>query len=128
VAETEKITINMSVVDLGKVDLLVEQGFYQNRTDFIRNAIRSQLDKHEPVVQSAVVHHSYGMGVFGYSRKDLERAVAKGERLSYNIIGMLVLADDISPELADEAIASVRVRGVFKAPDVVKEVLNDRTK
>lgn len=125
-AETEKITINMSVVDLGKVDLLVEQGFYQNRTDFIRNAIRSQLDKHEPVVQSAVVHHSYGMGVFAYSRKDLERAVAKGERLSFNVIGMLMLTNDIPPELADEAIASIRVRGVFKASEAVKEALKDR--
>lgn len=127
-AETEKITINMSVVDLGKVDLLVDEGFYQNRTDFIRAAIRSQLDKHEPALQSSVVRNSFGIGVFGYSRKDLERAAAKGERMSFNVIGMLALAEDIPPELADQAIASVRVRGVFKAPEAVKEVLEDRTR
>lgn len=125
-AETEKITINMSVVDLGKVDLLVQEGFYQNRTDFIRAAIRSQLDKHEPAVQSSMVRNSYGMGIFGWSRKDLEKAVAKGERKSFNVIGMLVIEDDVSPELADQAIESIRIRGTFRASEAVKEVLNDR--
>ena len=127
-AETEKITINMSVVDLGKIDLLVEEGFYQNRTDFIRTAIRTKLEKHEPAVQSAVVRNSYGMGIFEYSRKDLEKTVSKGERKGFNIIGMLVLNNDITPELANQAIESIRVRGVFKAPASLKEALKDRIK
>lgn len=126
-AETEKITINMSVVDLGKIDLLVEEGFYQNRTDFIRTAIRVQLDKHEPSVQSSVVRNTYGMGIFEYGRKDLEKIVDKGERRSFKVIGMLVLNNDIPPELADQAIESIRVRGVFRASEAVKEVLEDRT-
>ncbi len=125
-AETEKITINMSVVDLGKIDLLVEEGFYQNRTDFIRAAIRSQLDKHEPSVQSSVVRNSFAMGILLYSRSDLEKVVAKGQRRDFNVIGMLIFGDDITPELADKAIESIRVRGVFRAPDAVKEVLKDR--
>jgi Arc/MetJ-type ribon-helix-helix transcriptional regulator len=125
-SETEKITINMSVVDLGKIDLLVQEGFYQNRTDFIRSAIRSQLDKHEPAVQSSVVRNAYGMGIFGWGRNDLEKAVAKGERRSFNVIGMLVIESDVTPELADQAIESIRVRGVFRASDAVKEVLKDR--
>ena len=127
-AETEKITINMSVVDLGKVELLVQEGFYQNRTDFIRAAIRSQLDKHEPAVQSSVVRNAYGMGIFGWGRKDLEKAVAKGERRSFNVIGMLVIEDDVTPELADQAIESIRVRGSFRASPAVKEILKDRIK
>jgi Arc/MetJ-type ribon-helix-helix transcriptional regulator len=127
-AETEKITINMSVVDLGKIDLLVEEGFYQNRTDFIRTAIRTKLEKHEPAVQSAVVRNSYGMGIFEYSRKDLEKTVSKGERKGFNVIGMLVLNNDITPELADKAIEFIRVHGVFKAPAAVKEALKDRIK
>ncbi len=125
-AETEKITINMSVVDLGKVDLLVQEGFYQNRTDFIRAAIRSQLDKNESAVQSSVVRNAYGMGIFGCGRKDLERAVAKGERKSFNVIGMLVIEDDVPPELADQAVESIRVRGSFRASAAVKELLKDR--
>ena len=125
-AETEKITINMSVVDLGKVDLLVQEGFYQNRTDFIRAAIRSRLDTHETVVQNSVVRNSYGMGIFDWSRKDLEESVAKGERLSFNVIGMLEIKDDVSPELADRAIESIRIRGTFRASAAVKEVLKDR--
>jgi Arc/MetJ-type ribon-helix-helix transcriptional regulator len=125
-AETEKITINMSIVDLGKVDLLVQEGFYQNRTDFIRAAIRSQLDKHEPAVQSSVVRNAYGMGIFEWSRKDLEKMVANGERRAFNVIGMLIIADDVSPELADQAIESIRIRGTFRASETVKEVLKDR--
>ena len=125
-AETEKITINMSVVDLGKVDLLVQEGFYQNRTDFIRTAIRSQIDKHETAVQDSVVRNSYGMGIFNWGRKDLEKTVAKGERKSFNVIGMLVIDDDVSPELADQAIETIRVRGSFRANPAVREILKDR--
>ncbi len=127
-AETEKITINMGVIDLGKVDLLVEEGFYHNRTDFIRTAIRNQLDKHDTVVQSAVVRNAYGMGIFGWARKDLEQSLAKGERRSFNVIGMLVIENDVPPELADQAIESIRVLGTFRASPEVKAVLKDRIK
>jgi Arc/MetJ-type ribon-helix-helix transcriptional regulator len=125
-AETEKITINMSVVDLGKVDLLVDEGFYQNRTDFIRTAIRNQLTNHDTEVKSAVVRNAYGLGIFGWGRKDLEKAIAKNEQRSFNVIGMLVIEDDVTPELAEKAIASIKVRGVFKASPAVKEILKDR--
>ena len=125
-SETEKITINMSVVDLGKIDLLVQEGFYQNRTDFIRTAIRVQLDKHEPEVKDSVVRHSYGVGIFVFDRKSLEKALAKGEKRSYHVIGTLILEKDISPELADQVIESIKVRGVFRASDAVKEILADR--
>ena len=125
-SETEKITINMTMVDLGKVDLLVQEGFYQNRTDFIRAAIRSQLDKNETIVQNSVVRNAYGLGIFDWGRKDLEKALAKGERKSFNVIGMLIIEDDVTPELADQAIASIRVRGSFRASPEVKEVLKDR--
>ena len=118
----------MSVVDLGKVDLLVDEGFYHNRTDFIRTAIRSQLDKHDTVVQSSIVRNAYGMGIFGWGRKDLEKAVAKGERKSFNVIGMLVIDKDVPPELADQAIESINVLGSFRASDEVKAVLADRIK
>jgi Arc/MetJ-type ribon-helix-helix transcriptional regulator len=125
-AETEKITINMSVVDLGKVDLLVEEGFYQNRTDFIRTAIRNQLDKHETEVQSAVGRNSFVLGILIYSRSDLEKIIAKGESRKCNIIGMLVLDNDVTPELALRAFESIRVHGVFHASAEVKDALKDR--
>lgn len=125
-AETEKITINMSIVDLGKVDLLVQEGFYQNRTDFIRAAIRSQLDKHETAVQSSIIRNEFGVGVFICSRDGLEKSLEKGERKNYNVVGRLVIQEDVSPELADQAIESIRLIGTLKASDVVKEVLKDR--
>ena len=126
-AETEKITINMSVVDLGKVDLLVQEGFYQNRTDFIRTAIRSQLDKHEAAVQSSIIRNEFGLGIFICSREGLEKALAQGERKNYNVIGRLVIQEDVTPELADQAIESIRLIGTLRASDQVKAILKNRT-
>lgn len=125
-AETEKITINMSVVDLGKIDLLAQEGFYQNRTDFIRSAIRSQLDKHEAVVQSSIIRNEFGVGVFICSRAGLEKALADNERKNYNVIGRLVIQDDVTPELADQAIESIRLIGSLRASDDVKAILKGR--
>jgi Arc/MetJ-type ribon-helix-helix transcriptional regulator len=123
----EKVTINMGPVDLGKVDLLVDDGFYGNRTDFIRTAIRNQLDRHEADTSASISRQAAGLGVIGYNASDLEASVAKGERLNIKVVGMLVLSQDITPELADQAIESVFVRGVLRAGSQVKDVLADRT-
>ncbi|MFN2144208.1 MAG: CopG family transcriptional regulator [Anaerolineales bacterium] len=125
-ADTEKITINLGVVDLGKIDLLVEQGFYTNRTDFIRNAIRTNLDKHETTVQETVNRKSSVVGVMIYDAGDLEKRRVKGEKIDFHIIGMLVLGNDITPELARETINSIKVLGIFDAPEDVKLALADR--
>lgn len=127
-ADTEKITINMSAVDLGKVDLLVQEGLYSNRTDFIRTAIRSQLEKHTIEVQQSVSRHSYGIGVFGYNKADLESAKARGQKMKFTVLGLLHLSNDIPPSLATEVIESIQVRGIFQASDQVKNALADRIK
>lgn len=127
-ADTEKITINMSVVDLGKVDLLVEEGFYSNRTDFIRTAIRNQLNQHDSELKQSVVRKSMAIGVVSYGRKDLERALAAGEKLAASVVGLLVFDEDISPELAKATIESVKVLGVLQANKAVKEAIADRIK
>ena len=126
--ETEKITINMSAVDLGKVDLLVQEGLYSNRTDFIRTAIRNQLDKHNLEIQQSVTRHSYVIGVLVYDKADLEKLKLNREKLELRLIGFLHLANDISPELALEVIESIEVRGIFQASDAVKAVLANRIK
>jgi Arc/MetJ-type ribon-helix-helix transcriptional regulator len=126
--ETEKITINMSAVDLGKVDLLVQEGLYSNRSDFIRTAIRSQLEKHNFEVQQSVARHAYGIGMFHYGRADLEKMKLKGQKLVIAVVGMLDLGNDITPELAAEVIESVQVRGIYQASEAVKSALAERTK
>jgi Arc/MetJ-type ribon-helix-helix transcriptional regulator len=126
--DTEKITINMAAVDLGKVDLLVQEGLYSNRTDFIRTAIRAQVEKHTFEIQQSVMRHSYVVGVLSYSRGDLEKRKQKGERLSISVVGMLHLHDDIPADLAAEVIEHVQVRGMFAASDPVKAALADRMK
>lgn len=126
--DTEKITINMSAVDLGKVDLLVQEGLYSNRTDFIRTAIRNQLDRHNLEIQQSVSRHSYVIGVLVYDKTDLEKRKMKGEKLDLKVIGLLHLANDINPELAREVIESIQIRGVLQASDAVRSALADRMK
>ncbi len=127
-ADTEKITINMGAVDLGKIDLLVEQGHYSNRTDFIRTAIRSQMEKHNFEIQQSVARHSYVIGALVYDKAELEKYKAKGEKLKINVMGLFHLADNIPASLATEVIESVQVRGVFNASPEVKAAIADRMK
>jgi Arc/MetJ-type ribon-helix-helix transcriptional regulator len=124
--ETEKITINMGPVDLGQIDLLVQEGFYSNRTDFIRTAIRNQLSTHSEVVRETVARKTMVLGLQHFTRRDLEAVRDAGERLQINVLGLATIAEDVSPELAREAIESVVVLGAFRASPAVKKALADR--
>jgi len=121
--ETEKITINLGAVDLGKIDLLVEQGHYSNRTDFIRSAIRSQLDKHVLEVQQAVTRYSFGVGAFFHSRADFEKYKAKGDKIKIDVIGIYHVPDDVSVALALEVVESIKVYGIFQARSELRDAL-----
>ena len=125
-AETEKITINLSVVDLGQVDLLVEQGFYSSRSDLIRTAIRSQLNAHADTVQQAVVRKQFIVGISSYNCKDLEFQRADGQKLDIRVVGMVHIANDVTPELALDTIESLQVLGVLRASPEIKQALADR--
>jgi Arc/MetJ-type ribon-helix-helix transcriptional regulator len=124
--ETEKITINMSAVDLGKIDLLVQEGLYSNRTDFIRTAIRSQMEKHTFEIQQSITRHSYAIGVLSYNRADFEKWKIKNQKVTIAVVGLLHLQNDIPPELASEVVESIQVRGVFIASEALKAALADR--
>jgi Arc/MetJ-type ribon-helix-helix transcriptional regulator len=106
-ADSEKITINLGYVDLGHIDLMVQDGFYSNRTDFIRTAIRNQLDRHTDVVHQTVARKTLDLGLRHYTRSDLEAARERGERLHINVLGLISIALDVTPELARATIASV---------------------
>ena len=125
-SETEKITINLGPVDLGQIDLLVREGFYSNRTDFIRTAIRNQLATHAEAVRQTVARQTLVLGVQHFSRRDLEAVRDAGERLRIEVLGLASIADDVSPELAVETIESVVVLGAFRASPAVKRALADR--
>jgi Arc/MetJ-type ribon-helix-helix transcriptional regulator len=125
-SETEKITINLGPVDLGQIDLLVREGFYSNRTDFIRTAIRNQLTTHAEAVRQTVARQTLVLGVQHFTRRDLEAVRDAGERLRIEVLGLASIADDVSPELAVETIESVVVLGAFKASPAVKRALADR--
>jgi Arc/MetJ-type ribon-helix-helix transcriptional regulator len=126
VAETEKITINLGYVDLGHIDLLVQEGFYSNRTDFIRTAIRNQLGRHDETVSKTVARHRLDLGLRRYTRKDLEAAKAAGELLHIQVLGLVAIAADVTPKLARETIASLHVLGALQADPAVKAALADR--
>ncbi len=125
-AESEKITINLGFVDLGHIDLLVREGFYSNRTDFIRTAIRNQLASHADAVRQSIVRRTLELGLRRFSRKELETVQAKGERLSIKVVGLATIDDDVTPELALASIESITVLGALHASKAVKAALGDR--
>lgn len=126
-ADMEKLTINLTPVDVGQIELLVEQGFYSNRAEFIRVAIREQLAKHAETVQETKARHAFVLGALTYDREALERHRRDGRHVAVHLVGLLSIAEDVPPELARDVIESVKVRGVFKASKAVKEALADRT-
>lgn len=154
--ESEKITINIGAIDLGQIDLLVEQGFYSNRTDFIRTAIRNQIIVHNSDIEQMKVSKLFGIeildqelrkvndelekeitkscmdtkfggvGVLGFGKKSLEEIRLRGHKVDIRMLGMLVVNKDVTPELAEETINSVKVFGMIKAPEDVKKVLEKK--
>ncbi len=124
--DTEKITINLGYVDLGHIDLLVREGFYSNRTDLIRTAIRNQIITHADVVNKSIVRHTLELGMRFYSRADLEAIQASGGKLNIQVVGLVTIAADVTPDLAVAAIESITVLGALQASDPVKAALADR--
>jgi len=125
-AESEKITINLGPIDLGQIDLLVQEGFYSNRTDLIRTAIRNQLNQHADVVKQTVARKSLVLGMQHYSRADLEAIQAAGQRLQIQVLGLASIASDVSVELALATIESIFVLGSLHASAVLKSALANR--
>jgi Arc/MetJ-type ribon-helix-helix transcriptional regulator len=126
--ESEKITLNMGYIDLGQIDLLVQEGFYSNRTDFIRTAIRNQLATHAEAVKQTVARKTLVLGLQHYTREHLEALRAAGERVQIHVLGLASIAEDVSPELALATIDAVVVLGAFRATDAVKRALAGRIK
>ncbi len=123
---TEKITINLGLVDLGQVDLLVQEGFYSNRTDFIRTAIRNQISTHAETVRETVARKTMVLGLQNYTREDLETVQAANEKLEIKVLGLATIADEVTPELALATIESITVLGAFRASTAVKKALAKR--
>ena len=124
--DSEKITINIGFVDLGHIDLLVAESFYANRSDFIRTAIRNQLSAHSEIIQKSVVRHTLEIGLRRFSRADLERTEAAGERLDIKVLGLTSIASDVPPELAQATIESITVLGALHASREIKQALAGR--
>src|SRR5689334_11411715 len=127
VDKSEKITINIGLVDLGQIDLLVDEGFYANRSDFIRTAIRRQLENRADAVTKTVVRRALTLGTQHLSRRDLEELRDAGQTIELRVLGLASIANDVSADLALATIASVEVLGAFRAPKAVKAALATRT-
>ena len=125
-ADSEKITINLGFVDLGQIELLVQEGFYSNRTDFIRTAIRNQIERHADTVRKVITRKSVELGVRHITQADLIAAHAAGEMLDIRVLGLAVIAADVSPALASDTISSLSILGALQASDAVKAALGNR--
>lgn len=126
--ENEKITINLGFVDLGRIDLLVQEGFYSNRSDFIRTAIRNQLDSHVDTVRTTLERHTMELGLRDYSKADLEALRDAGEVLHVKVVGLARIAADVTPELALQTIGSITVLGALQASADIRKALAERIK
>ncbi len=124
--DSEKITINLGYVDLGHIDLLVRDGFYGNRTDFIRTAIRNQLDRHADAAEKSIRRLNLDLGIRHITRADLEAARSRGEMLDIRVLGLASIAADVTPDLATETIASLTVLGALQSSAAIKTALADR--
>ena len=124
--ETEKVTINLGYVDLGQIDLMVQEGFYSNRTDFIRTAIRNQLTTHADVVRQTVARKTLELGLRHYTRADLEAVQKRNEKLHIQVLGLATIAADVTPELVEATIESITVLGVLQASPEIKAVLANK--
>ena len=124
--DSEKITVNLGFVDLGRIDLMVRDGFYANRADFIRTAVRNQFERQADAVRQSVDRRQLTLGLSHYSKQDLEAARDAGTPLHIQVLGLASIAEDVTPELAREAIVSVQVLGAFQASPAVKSALADR--
>jgi Arc/MetJ-type ribon-helix-helix transcriptional regulator len=126
VPESEKLTLNIGFVDLGQIELLVSEGFYSNRSDFIRTAIRNQLDRHADAVRQVITRQSVDLGVRRITLVELEAARAAGQRLDIRVLGLAVIAPDVPADLAQDTIAALHVLGALQASDAVKAALAGR--
>jgi Arc/MetJ-type ribon-helix-helix transcriptional regulator len=126
VGETEKMTINLGVVDLGQIDLLVQEGFYSTRSDLVRTAVRNQIANHSDALKRTVERRALTLGLQHWSRAELERLRAAGEQVHIQVVGLARIADDVTPALARATVASVSVLGAFHAPAEVRQALADR--
>lgn len=124
--ESEKITINLGYVDLGQIDLLVQEGFYSNRTDFIRTAIRNQLNTHAEVVKQTVTRKTLELGLRQYNKQDLEAVQRAGEKLHIQVVGLVIIGADVTPELALATIEAIHVLGALQASSAIKSALAAR--
>ena len=122
----EKLSVNLGPVDLGTIDVLVEEGFYATRADFIRSAVRRQLDEHKVALDAAIIRREFTVGFVHHNAAGLRAAKDKGQRLDIKVIGVLQLADDIDPDLAEEAIERIKVHGTLRAPKAVLARLGER--
>jgi Arc/MetJ-type ribon-helix-helix transcriptional regulator len=122
----EKLTINIGCVDLGQIDLLVQEGFYNNRTDLIRTAIRNQLAVHQDVVRQVVTRKTLALGIQHYTAAELKAAKAAGQMLQIKVLGLATIAADVTPALALATIESITVLGALHASPAVKAALRDR--
>ncbi len=126
IPDSEKITINLGFVDLGQIELLVQEGFYSNRSDFIRTAIRNQIERHADTVRQIVIRKSVELGLRHITRAELMAAKAAGHMLDIRVLGLAIIAPDVDADLARDTISALSILGTLQASDAVKAALADR--
>jgi Arc/MetJ-type ribon-helix-helix transcriptional regulator len=126
-SKPQQLNVTMDAEEIHQVDLMVEQGLYASRKDFLQLAARNLLREHGVEVPRPMTGELKVAGIAVHNRKSLEKLRAAGRQLELNVTGIFRLADDVTPELACAVIKSLTLRGTFEASAEVKATLKDRT-
>jgi len=132
---TEKATINIGIMELAQIDLLVENMIYTNRSDFIRTAIRNQLEMHKSDIERLYLQtkaNSFepesqvqgGIGIYRLRKAALSDAMKSNKKLHIMVMGILLIDKDISPELFEATVESIKIYGKIQAQKSILELIN----
>lgn len=120
---TEKITINVNTSDLGKIDLLIHEGYYSNRTDFIKSAIKSQVNKHDDeinMILSSKKKKDWFVGVYVLTEDELQALKRYGRKKAIRGMGLLIVDKDVSLDLMKTSISAIETYGVCRCSSEIK--------
>ena len=127
---SEKVSVNINTSTLSSIDLLVDNGYYSNRSDFINQALREGLQKHQNTIdriiekkteQSGESPNHWFIGVYGLEKQDVEQAKNRGVEMEIKGYGVLVIDEDIDEEVLFATVRTIKVKGKIVCKKSIKE-------
>ena len=126
---SEKVSVNMNVGTLSQIDVLVDLGYYSNRSDFINQAVRQAIDQKQSIIENETSKQresngDWFTGVCVITKDQLLIAKEKGKKLKIRGYGVVVI-DNKLDDLALEVIDSIDIKGKILASQKIKDTFSN---